>query len=424
MKNRPSATWVAVAFMLILVAAANEAGQDPLVPARHQPSLDVWAPANRIAQGPLLPDLDKPLVFDTNTGLIRVALVARGLAHPWSIAFLPDGRSLLITEVPGRLRIIRDGVLDPQPIAGMPRVASESPEGSSAGLLDVAIHPNFAQNRLVYFSYAKPGGERGGALALARGRLEGMTLTDVHDIFVANTWSTRGAYAGRILFGRDGMIYLTHGERNLSDAAQDLSSHVGKVLRLRDDGSVPPDNPFVGRSNAKAEIYTYGHRNGYGLAFHPETGELWELELGPMGGDEVNVLLPGRNYGWPLVSMGRMYDGALVSDQPWWRPGMEMPRMFWVPAISPSGMTFYTGDRFPRWKGNLFVGALSGKQLQRIAFNQPGQAERRESLLTQLGVRIRDVRQSPDGYLYVTTEMNFRPVDDTTGTVLRIEPGE
>jgi glucose/arabinose dehydrogenase len=203
--------------------------------------------------------------------------------------------------------------------------------------------------------------------------------------------------------------------------AQDLSNHVGKTLRLRDDGSVPPDNPFVDRPGAKPEIFTYGHRNGYGLAFHPETGALWQAEIGPLGGDEINILIPGRNYGWPLVSLGRNYTGTLVSEEPWSRAGMENPRIFWVPSISPSSIMFYTGDRFPLWKGSLFVGALNGKQLQRISFNQPVQAERRESLLTQLNVRIRDVQQGPDGFVYVATETRSAGVDPD-GTILRIEP--
>jgi glucose/arabinose dehydrogenase len=203
--------------------------------------------------------------------------------------------------------------------------------------------------------------------------------------------------------------------------SQDLSNHVGKVLRIRDDGSVPPNNPFVGRPGAKPEIFTYGHRNTYGLAFNPETGQLWQAEIGPMGGDEVNILTAGKNYGWPLVSMGRNYTGTLVSDEPWFRPEMENARMFWVPSISPSSILFYTGDRFPSWKGNLFVGALNGKQLQRVAFNQPSQAERREPLLTQLDIRIRDVQQGPDGLLYVATELASGG-NEPDGTILRIEP--
>jgi glucose/arabinose dehydrogenase len=214
--------------------------------------------------------------------------------------------------------------------------------------------------------------------------------------------------------------------------AQNLSNHIGKVLRLRDDGSVPKDNPFVGRPDAKPEIYTYGHRNPYGLAFDPVSGALWETEIGPMGGDEGNVLLPGRNYGWPLVTTGRDYTGEPVSDQSWWRPGMEPPQIVWEPAIAPSGMVFYTGDKFPRWKGNLFVSALIGQQLHRIAFNDRRQmagnpADRpREALLTQLGLRFRDVRQGPDGYLYVLSEgpIMFSPNTNTDGAVLRIEPIE
>jgi glucose/arabinose dehydrogenase len=205
--------------------------------------------------------------------------------------------------------------------------------------------------------------------------------------------------------------------------AQSLNNDVGKTLRLRDDGSVPPDNPFVGRAGAKPEIFTYGHRNGYGLALNPETGELWQAEIGPMGGDEVNILLPGHNYGWPLVSTGRNYTGTLVSDQPWARPGMDNPRIHWVPSISPSSIIFYTGDKFPKWKNNLFVGSLTQKQLVRIAFNQPSQAERREGLLVPLQERIRDVQQGPDGYIYVATE-HASGGNASDGTVLRIEPAD
>jgi glucose/arabinose dehydrogenase len=203
--------------------------------------------------------------------------------------------------------------------------------------------------------------------------------------------------------------------------AQALDNHVGKTLRLKDDGGVPPDNPFVGKAGAKPEIFTYGHRNGYGLSFNPQTGELWQAEIGPMGGDEVNILLPGHNYGWPLVSTGRNYTGTLVSDQPWARPGMDNPRIHWVPSISPSSILWYTGDRFPQWKNSLFVGALTTKQLLRISFNQPSQAEKREPLLASLNLRVRDVQQSPDGYIYIVTEGAIRG-DAADGMVLRIEP--
>jgi aldose sugar dehydrogenase len=369
-------------------------------------------------------------VFDTLTKQkIRIVRVAAGLVHPWSIAFLPDGRTILVTERAGRLRIIRDGQLDPRPVWEAP----VPPRQTSDTLHFVAVHPRFSENRLVYISYPKFS-DRGITLAVARGRLEDSGLVDVREIFVADAWETSGNLAGRIFFGPDETLYVTVGDRDrlccigkddnsLRLKAQELNNHVGKVLRLRDDGSVPQDNPFVGRVGAKPEIYTYGHRNTYGLAFNPETHQLWQAEIGPMGGDEINVLTPGKNYGWPLVSMGRNYTGTLVSDQPWFRPEMENPRMFWVPSISPSSILFYTGDRFPSWKGNLFVGALSGKQLQRVAFNQPSQAERRESLLTQLDVRIRDVVQSPDGLLYVATEL-ISGGDNPDGTILRIEPVE
>jgi glucose/arabinose dehydrogenase len=380
-------------------------------------------------QDPPLRDPDNALVFDTNSKQrIRVVTIATGLVHPWSIAFLPDGRTMLVAERAGRLRIIRDSVLNPEPA----RVAEPVPNAKEGDLLhSVAVHPQVGQNGLVYLSYPK-WGEHGNTMALARGRFDGKVLTDVHEIFVADAWETSGNLAGRLLFGPDATLYLTVGDRDrlccvgtednsLRMKAQDLSNHVGKTLRLRDDGSVPPDNPFVDRPGAKPEIFTYGHRNGYGLAFHPETGALWQAEIGPLGGDEINILIPGRNYGWPLVSLGRNYTGTLVSEEPWSRAGMENPRIFWVPSISPSSIMFYTGDRFPLWKGSLFVGALNGKQLQRISFNQPVQAERRESLLTQLNVRIRDVQQGPDGFVYVATETRSAGVDPD-GTILRIEP--
>jgi len=367
-------------------------------------------------------------VFDTNTKQrIRVIPIATGLVHPWSISFLPDGKTILVAERAGRLRMIRDGVLNPTPVWQAPPVTAAAPDT----LHSVAVHPRFSENKLVYISYPKSG-ERGKTLAVARGRLNDTALTDVQEIFVADAWETSGNLAGRIMFGPDETLFVTIGDRDrlccngtddnsLRMKAQSLNNHVGKVLRLRDDGSVPPDNPFVGRTGAKPEIYTYGHRNAYGLAFNPETHQLWEAEIGPMGGDEVNILIPGKNYGWPLVSMGRNYTGTLVSDQPFFRPEMENARMFWVPSISPSSIIFYTGDKFPSWKGNLFVGALNGKQLQRVAFNQPSQAERREPLLAELNIRVRDVQQGPDGLIYVATE-SISGGNNPDGTVLRIEP--
>jgi glucose/arabinose dehydrogenase len=372
------------------------------------------------------PAMNGPQILNVQGGKIRVVPLATGLYHPWSLAF-PDARTILVTERNGRLRMIRDGVLAADPIWTSPTAQGDGVDG----LHFLVVHPKFAQNQLVYVSYPKRG-DRGSTLAVARGRLSGSKLTDVQEIFVADAWETGGNLAGRVYFGKDGMLYVTIGDRDriccngsednsLRMKAQSLDNHVGKTLRLREDGTVPPDNPFVGRSGAKPEIFTYGHRNGYGLAIHPETGELWQAEIGPMGGDEVNILIPGHNYGWPLVSMGRNYTGTLVSDQPWARPGMDNPRMFWVPSISPSSIIFYTGDKFPNWKNNLFVGSLTQTELIRVAFNQPSQAEKREPLLVPLQQRIRDVQQGPDGDIYVATERTFRG-DAVDGMVLRIEP--
>lgn len=370
----------------------------------------------------------EPTILDVQGGKIRVVPVATGLYHPWSLAF-PDARTILVTERNGHLRMIRDGVLLPEPIW----ISPTTPGDGVDGLHFVAVHPKFAQNQLVYVSYPKRG-DRGFTLAVARGRLSGQKLTDVEEIFVADAWETGGNLAGRVFFHPDGSLFVTVGDRDriccngtddnsLRMKAQKLDNDAGKTLRLRDDGSIPADNPFVGQPGARPEIFTYGHRNGYGLAINPETGELWQAEIGPMGGDEINILMPGHNYGWPLVSMGRNYTGTLVSDQPWFRPGMDNPRMFWVPSISPSSIMFYTGDKFPQWKNNLFVGALTTKQLIRVAFHKPSQAEPREGLLVPLGQRVRDVQQGPDGYIYVATEQSFRG-DQVDGTVLRIEPAE
>jgi glucose/arabinose dehydrogenase len=368
-------------------------------------------------------------VLDVPGGKIRVVTVATGLFHPWSLAFLPDGR-LLVAERDGRLRIISDGVLSPDVVWRSPTPPGQGP-GNNDALHGLAVHPKFAENKLVYMSYPK-NGPKGNTLAISRGHLQGSTLTELAEIFVADAWETSGNMAGHMTFGPDSTLYVMVGDRDrlcctgsednsLRMKAQALDNHVGKTLRLKDDGGVPADNPFVGKAGAKPEIYTYGHRNGYGLSFNPQTGELWQAEIGPMGGDEVNILLPGHNYGWPLVSTGRNYTGAPVSDQPWARPGMDNPRIHWVPSISPSSILWYTGDKFPQWKNSLFVAALTTRQLLRISFNQPSQAERREPLLASLNIRVRDVQQSPDGYIYVATEGAIRG-DAADGMVLRIEP--
>jgi glucose/arabinose dehydrogenase len=365
---------------------------------------------------PVTPLGDGPFILDTaEQHKIRVSVVTKGLSHPWSLAFLPDG-NMLIAERPGRLRMLRGGKLDPQPISGVPAARLIG----NSGLMDVALHPKFAENKLVYFTYNKPGEKKQIATALARGRLEGMALADVRDIFVAD-WLPENAngYNSRIVFGRDGMLYVTNGASN-SDSSQDPNSHRGKVMRLRDDGTVPPDNPFVGRPGYKPEIYTMGHRNTLGLIVHPVTGEVWNNENGPNGGDEINIILPGRNYGWPVASYGRTYEGPRVSEVPW-REGIEQPLVFWVPSIAVAGMAVYTGDRFPAWKNNVFVGSMRMGEipgtghLERIVFNNKTEELRREVMLGELHQRIREVRQGPDGLLYLLT-------DEDEGALLKIEP--
>ena len=359
---------------------------------------------------------DHPVEFDTAEGQkIRVVVVTKALEYPFSAAFLPDG-SMLVTERAGRLRIIRKGVLDPKSIAGGPASywAGESGgPGAVHGYMDIALHPRFGENHLLYLTYTKPldGGKR--TTAIARGRWDGGALVDVKDIFVLPEAST-----SRIAFGTDGMLYFTTTGRD----PQDPITLGGKVLRLRDDGSVPPDNPFVGQAGHRPEVYTLGHRSALGLAVNPATGEMWQNENGPNGGDEINILKPGKNYGWPLVSYGRTYQGPWQVAPPG-HAGFEAPVVIWIPAIAVSGMTFYTGDKFPKWKGDAFVGSLRTGEipgtghLERILFNDKMEELRRETLLSELRQRIRDVRQGPDGFLYVLT-------DEKEGAVLRIEPAE
>jgi glucose/arabinose dehydrogenase len=347
-----------------------------------------------------------------------VVAVTRALEYPWSLTFLPDG-TMLVTERAGRLRVIRNGVLDPQSVAGGPAsywaVESGLP-GAVHGYMDVALHPQFAQNRLIYLSYTKPLDEKRRTVAIGRGRFDGKALSDFKDIFVLDDAGTT-----RIAFGRDGMLYVTTTGGNPKDPTfpQNLKSQGGKVLRIRDDGTIPNDNPFVGK-DAKPEIYTLGHRSALGLAMHPGTGEMWLNENGPNGGDEINILKPGANYGWPVVSYGRTYPGPWQAGPPG-HQGFEPPIVYWMPSIAVSGMAFYTGDRFPKWKGDVFVGALRTGEipgtghLERILFNEKMEELRRETLLADLRQRIRDVRQGPDGLLYLLT-------DQKEGAVLRIEP--
>lgn len=356
---------------------------------------------------PTLPFPARPQVFDTLEGAIRVVPMVSGLVIPWSLAFLPNG-DILVTEKGGQLRIVRGGALDPKPIAGVPPVWTTG----QGGLFEVALHPNYVQNQIIYLSYAKPG-ERGAATALALGRFDGVTLSGLREIFVADNWGTgRPHFGGKIAFDRAGMLYLSTGERGERNKAQDTTLHHGVVLRLRDDGGVPPDNPFAGKPGFRPEVYSYGHRNIQGMAFDA-SGQLWANEHGPQGGDELNRILPGRNYGWPLVTFGREYSGEEIRQ----RPGaamIEYPVVHWAPSIGISGLMIYSGDAFPAWKGNMFVGGLSGQHVQRVGFNERGPVGR-ETLIQSLRLRVRDVRQGPDGLVYVAAEGN------PGGGLLRLE---
>ncbi|HEX6997229.1 MAG TPA: PQQ-dependent sugar dehydrogenase [Gammaproteobacteria bacterium] len=357
-----------------------------------------------------------PWILSTAEGEVRVSVLARGLEHPWALAFLPDG-TMLVTERVGRLRVIRDGRLEPQPVAGMPEVS----HAFLAGLMDLALHPRFAVNGWVYFTYSKPT-EEGVANAIGRGRWDGEGLVGIEDVFVADSFGMNRGGASRIAFDGDGHLFMTVGGAGTPGdmRAQDPRTHVGKVLRLTDEGGVPASNPFVGREGYAPEVYSLGHRNQTGLAFHPETGELYASEHGPLGGDEINIIRPGRNYGWPIVTYGRNYDGSKAAELPW-RADLEEPWLFWVPSIAPTGMTFYTGQAFPAWRGQLFVGGLiearfapSG-QVQRIVSSEHGEIGR-EPLLRELRQRIRGVYQGPDDLLYVLT-------DEVDGAVLVLDPG-
>ena len=361
---------------------------------------------------------DGPWTVEAAEGVkIRMSVVTKGLVNPWSMAWLPDG-SILITERPGRLRLLKNGVLDLTPISGVPAVKAQR----LSGLMDVVLHPRFAENRLVYLTYNK--GREDGMMAtvLARGRLEGNALKDVKDLFVAEPWwDGAGGSASRLVFGRDGMLYMTTGSGGGANfgQGQEKNIHKGKVLRLKDDGTVPPDNPFVKQPEFKPEIFSWGHRNSLALIVHPVTGELWNSENGPNGGDEINIVKAGKNYGWPTVSMGRSYEG------PWQgkfeKDGMEGPLVYWMPAIAASGLMIYTGDKFPQWRNNAFVGAMrygeipNTGHLQRIVFNEKTEEMRREMLLTEFRQRIRDVRQGPDGNVYLLT-------DENPGALLKLEP--
>jgi glucose/arabinose dehydrogenase len=342
---------------------------------------------------------------------VEIATVAGGLAHPWSLAFLPDGR-MLVTERPGRLRYVtRDGGVS-EPVAGVPAVFAEG----QGGLLDVVLDPDFAANSTIYLSYAEPAADGTNGTAVARARLDGQQLDDVKVLFRQQPkFPGRHHFGSRLVFARDGTLFVTLGERNSErDLAQDLGTHIGKIVRITTDGEAPADNPFIGREGALPEIWTYGHRNLQGATLHPETGRLWTHEHGPRGGDEINLPEPGRNYGWPIITYGREYHGPAIGEGTR-KAGMEDPLHFWVPSIGPSGMAFHSGRGHPAWKGQLFVGALPAKQLVRLEIGDDGRVKREERIA--IGSRVRDVREGPDGALYLAT-------DEDAGQILRIVPAK
>lgn len=352
--------------------------------------------------------------FTTETGEISVDVIADGLARPWAIDFLPDGR-MIVTERGGRMRLVTPDGKKSAAIKGLPGVDV----GGQGGLLDVAVHPDFAKNRLVYWSFSEAG-KGGNSTAVALGRLseDGTQFDDVRVIFSQKPKVRSNLHFGsRLVFDGKGHLFVTLGERSAEKfrgQAQELDSHLGKIVRLMEDGSIPEDNPFVGREGALPEIWSYGHRNVQAAAINPVTGALWEIEHGPRGGDELNLPEPGKNYGWPIVSYGVNYDGSPVGSGKREMPGMENPIYQWTPVIAPSGMTFYSGDSFPQWQGNLFVGGLVAKALVRLEIDG-NKVTHEERLLKELGLRIRDVAQGPDGALYVVT-------DASNGQIIRVAP--
>jgi glucose/arabinose dehydrogenase len=380
--------------------------------------LAITASSFTIAQSP---------VFTAEDYDYRVVIVVDDVKDPWSIAFLPNG-DMLFTEKPGRLRIVRDGKLDPEPIAGIPEVRYRG----QGGLLDVVLHPDYNTNKFLYLTYSKPNHDASeGTTALIRGRFDGRQLNDVEELLEAKAWSTSNSHFGsRLAFHPDGHLFMTVGDRafpplsvpRMEHPAQNLMLHQGKILRLNDDGSVPADNPFVARRDALPEIYSYGHRNLQGLVIDQQTGDVFNIEHGAQGGDELNLVLPGRNYGWPVIGFGVQYGGEQIHGSRE-REGMQQPLQHWTPSIAPSGLMIYTGNQFPEWRGNIFVGGLSGKELHRLPMVKAGDSYQvgrmeRPPLLQGFG-RIRDVRQGPDGFIYLA-------VDDRRGgsltPIVRLEP--
>ena len=345
------------------------------------------------------------------SGPFRVETVARGLEHPWGLAFLPDGR-IVVTERPGRVRIVdKSGKLS-APLSGVPQVRA----AGQGGLLDVAVDPGFTANRLIYLSYAEPG-EGGASTAVARARLGDRALENVQVIYRQQPKTGGGNHFGsRLVFDRDGKLFVTQGDRfDQRPKVQDLSTMIGKIVRINPDGSIPEDNPFVGREGVRPEIWSYGHRNLQGADLHPETGQLWTVEHGARGGDELNHPEAGKNYGWPVITYGVDYSGARIGEGTA-KEGMEQPVYYWDPVIAPSGLLFYTGQAFPEWKGSILIGSMQPGALVRLVLDG-AKVVKEERYGNQLGARIRDVQQGPDGFVYVVT-------DEGDGRLLRVRPAK
>lgn len=361
-------------------------------------------------------------VHESGGHRFRLVTIADGLEHPWGIAFLPN-RDVLVTERAGRLRVVRNGALQPAPIVGVPAPRV----GGQGGLLDVVLHPNFATNQFVYLSYSKPSADGASSTtAIIRGKLEGNTLTGVQEIFEARAWSAgQGHYGSRLAFDRNGFLFITIGDRqapptgNLeTHPAQDLSNHQGTVIRLHDDGRVPADNPFVGRTNARPDIWSYGHRSPQGLAIHPDTGDIWASEHGPQGGDELNLIKKGANYGWPIVGYGVNYGAARTPiHAAATRDGLESPVQHWVPSIATSGLMVYSGATFPNWKGNIFLGGMNGNG-SLVRLTMKGQSVATESKMLGTSLRVRDVRQAPTGDIYLALDDRGNALT----SIVRLEP--
>lgn len=387
----------------VLVGALVGSAQNVPRPASQMPA----ATGRAVRGGFPLPTL--PAVFETAQQKVRVSVVARGLDRPWSLLILPDGDMLVSMRFSNEIRAIRKGVLDPKPVAGLPAVAR---------MFDVVMHPKFAENKWIYFGYAKTLGDGKTAMVMARGVYDGSSLSDVRELYVSPPTPAGGS---RMAFAPDGTIYMTISGAVGGPEPRSLGAVAGKVIRLREDGTIPPDNPFVGKAGARPEIYSLGHRDQFGIAPHPSTGQMFHVELGPYGGDKVNILKAGADYGWPDYGYGRNNDYSPMGNPN--TPGIEPALLVWLPGITPSGLLFYTGDKFPAWKGNLMVcstvrGRVNGASgVERVVFNDKMWETRRETFLMELKQRMRDIRQGPDGLIYLLTE-------EVDGAVLKIEPAQ